>query len=536
MVHHVLGRLARRRAVPVLLAALLAGSAGGVDARVTGKPIAAAQAAASSIYSLYACQGGATQAYTVPDGVTSLLVAAAGGAGAGDDHNSSHGGLGALVQGVVNVLPGDPISIIVGCAANGRTGGAGGDGLDILTGGDGGRPNYYGDGGGGGGASGVFDSSGYNDRWHVYFQGFNFVAGGGGGGSGFAGLSSGHDGHNAGLNTANPQDTGEGGRGLGSIGGGGGGGGGAGSRGGAGGGGGNHLYDPGRAGDGGSSAIPVNATNTQVVTGGGPRGDGFVLITPLIGQRPIPTLSYFQCRNGTVQSYTVPARVSNLQVLVDGASGFDQIPSRGGTRGGAGADVQATMPVNAGQVLGIDVGCRGGGNSSDTSPGGSGYGNGGRAGYGNSGTGTVDQQGTGGGGGSAILDRTGQPLIVAGGGGGAGGPGPDGTAGAGGDGSASETTAKPRPAAAPAVAGAGAPPAYGMAPMAGARAVHPVIPGPAVAVVVAIAAGPAARRAVALPLRQALAAAAAAARRTSPPRWPVSALSPAACRAAMAWW
>lgn len=188
--------------------------------------------------SLYTCQGGATETYTVPAGVTNVFLSLAGGAGAGDPKDTSKGGLGARVEGTVAVQPGQVFQIIAGCAAQGQSGGIGGDGLDQIKGGDGGRASYYGNGGGGGGPSGVF--------FNAQSGGQEFVAGGGGGGSGFAGLTDGHNGGNAGLTTANPQATGNGGRGLGSTGGGGGGGGGGGAFGGAGGGGGRRdLLHPG---------------------------------------------------------------------------------------------------------------------------------------------------------------------------------------------------------------------------------------------------------------------------------------------------
>ncbi len=451
MIHQLRGRGRRsgRQAGAVLLAAILAASAGGFAAPVLNAPIAAAQAAAPPISSLFTCQGGATQTYTVPDGITRVFVAAVGGAGAGDKANSSKGGVGAVVEGAVPVLPGDQIGINVGCAADQRQGGAGGTGFSTANGGKGGSANVYQDGGGGGGASGVFDSSGYNTRWHVYFQGFDFVAGGGGGGSGGAGLSSGNDGGNGALTTPHPQNTPDGGRGLGSAGGGGGGGGGGGYLGGGGGGGGNRLFGPGHAGDGGASTVPAQATNTQVVSGGGPRGNGFVLITPLLGQRPAPTLSLFNCQGSATQPYTAPAGVSSLQVLVEGAGGGDLAGSSigGGTlaRGGAGAQVQTTVPVSAGQTLGVDVGCRGGGGKLFES-GGPGYGKGGDGGTGcDNCDGNPD--GVGGGGGSAILDRTGQPLVVAGGGAGgqgdAGRPGSGGDGGSAGDGSALGNAGQP---------------------------------------------------------------------------------------------
>jgi len=225
----------------LLTVGLFAGLAGGIGALEPAAPLALAQSAAQPGMTLYTCKNGTTDTYTVPTGITHVFVAAAGGAGAPDSGNSAHGGLGARVEGTVGVQPGDELGIIAGCAAQQRTGGAGGDGLDILTGGGGGDAFQYCDGGGGGGPRGVFvNRQGGADV---------FVAGGGGGASGCAGLSDGHNGGNAGLTTASPQATGDGGRGLGSTGGGGGGGGGGGYQGGAGGGGGSRLFQPGHAGD-----------------------------------------------------------------------------------------------------------------------------------------------------------------------------------------------------------------------------------------------------------------------------------------------
>ena len=248
--------------------------------------------------------------------------------------SSARGGLGARVEGTVDVQAGDIIRIVAGCAAGGRTGGLGGDGLEeLVTGGGGGNAFEYCDGGGGGGPSGVF----FNKQG----GGDVFVAGGGGGASGCAGLADGHTGHDAGLTTGNPQPTESGGRGLGSTGGGGGGGGGGGYQGGAGGGGGSRLYQPGSAGDGGSSHLPFFATKTRVVSGGGPRGDGFVLLAPLVGVRPAPSVSYFTCQAGTTQAYTVPANVNSLQALVNGAAGSDSTTSA--ARGGGGAGIQRRL-------------------------------------------------------------------------------------------------------------------------------------------------------------------------------------------------
>ena len=400
---------------------LLACVAAGLGVVATASPALAAAQPSSQIFT---CRNGATDTYTVPDGITHLFVAVVGAAGASNSAEKADGGLGARVQGVVDVQTGDQVPIIVGCAGLRQAGGAGGDGLNITHGGGGGSSIFYCQGGGGGGASSVFvNRLGGADT---------FVAGGGGGASGCAGLTSGNDGDDAGLNTARPQETGDGGRGLGSTGGGGGGGGGAGFQGGAGGGGGSRAFQPGRSGDAGSSHFPRFATQTSVVKGGGPSGDGFVVLTALPGVRPAPAVSYSYCQKGSaVQPYTVPAGARSLQVLANGAGGGADPNSS--AIGGAGASVQATLAVTPGQKLSAVVGCQG-----TRYLAGAGYSSGGTPG------GVSDaypgDSGGGGGGSSAVLDATKKPLVIAGGGGGSGGAGSSGSPGNGGDGSASGVT------------------------------------------------------------------------------------------------
>jgi hypothetical protein len=408
--------LARSLVAAGLLASLVGGGAAAPVFAQSAPPPAAA---------FYTCRNGATDTYTVPVGITHVFISATGGAGGPDSAGSDLGGLGALVEATVPVTPGDELLIIAGCGADGRHGGAGGDGLILLSGGDGGVASTYANGGGGGGASGVY----------INLQGHgpdSLIAGGGGGASGGAGLQSGNNGEAAGLRTANPQPTGAGGRGLGSTGGGGGGGGGSGNQGGAGGGGGGRLFAVGHSGDGGSSRVPIFATGSKVTKGGGPKGDGFVLLEPLPGVRPSPSMSYFNCQGGLQQAYSVPSNVNSLQVLVRGGAG-----SAGyvGAHAGRGASAQATLPVTPAQNLGIYVGCQG-----DTRPafgsGGPGYGSGGAGGIAsNDGETAADAVGRGGGGSSAIVDASQQPLVVAGGGGGAGGQGLLGSPGDGGNGS-----------------------------------------------------------------------------------------------------
>jgi hypothetical protein len=83
---------------------------------------------------------GAEQKFTVPTGVTSLTIAAAGAS-----TTSAHAG---LVKATIPVTPGELLAVFVGGAPNGSAGGFNG-------GGNGGSVSYYGSGGGGGGASDV---------------------------------------------------------------------------------------------------------------------------------------------------------------------------------------------------------------------------------------------------------------------------------------------------------------------------------------------------------------------------------------------
>jgi hypothetical protein len=398
--------------------------AGGVVAPAV-EPVFA-QAAPPPTASFYPCNNGALSTYVVPNGITHVFISAVGAAGSGDNFNDTKGGRGARAEATVPVAAGDQLSIIAGCAAFRGSGGVGGDGLTQLKGGAGGAGsalNEFGaDGGSGGGASGVFVNT------HA-FGGDVLVAGGGGGGGGTGNPTSASDGENAGLNTARPQADGDGGRGLGSTGGGGGGGGGAGFRGGAGGGGASREGGAGHSGDGGSSHTPAFAASPHVLKGGGPLGDGFVVLQPLLGVRPAPVMSYFYClSSGAGQPYVVPSGATSLQMLVNGAKGAEA----GGITyavGGRGAGISASMAVSSGQSFTAVVGCQGNGQNA-----GAGFGRGGFGGNIGPKSG-VDSLGGGGGGGSAILDGSQSPLLIAGGGGGAGGSG-DNEGGNGGSGSA----------------------------------------------------------------------------------------------------
>ena len=112
---------------------------------------------------------GATQPFTIPDGVYSMSITVVGGGGGHGDDSGGSGGAGAKITGQLAVTPGDIWSIDVGGRGASRSGGWGG-----YQGGDGGKFN----GGGGGGATTM-----NNDQTIPVV-----VAGGGGGGA--AGSSS----------------------------------------------------------------------------------------------------------------------------------------------------------------------------------------------------------------------------------------------------------------------------------------------------------------------------------------------------------
>lgn len=121
---------------------------------------------------------------------------------------------------------------------------------------------------------------------------------------------------------------------------------------------------------------------------------------------------------GADQSYTVPAGVYAVQVVVNGAPGGNGWNYNAlGAAGGNGGSVSAVIPVTPGEVLDVRVGVQGAINSGTTvAP--SAYPGGGQGGYDSN----YDVAGGNGGGYSGIFSGT-TPLIVAGGGGGGGGSG-----------------------------------------------------------------------------------------------------------------
>jgi hypothetical protein len=116
-----------------------------------------------------------TYSYTVPAGVTQLLVHAAGGTGASGVGLPGLGGVpgaAAIVEGSLTVIPGQSFTVVVGGAGNGTTGGYGGGGSggvssNLCCG------NTAASGGGGGGASSILTGGAPQ-----------LSAGGGGGGGG----------------------------------------------------------------------------------------------------------------------------------------------------------------------------------------------------------------------------------------------------------------------------------------------------------------------------------------------------------------
>ncbi len=137
----------------------------------------------------------------------------------------------------------------------------------------------------------------------------------------------------------------------------------------------------------------------------------FLLAVCLFGKSYAQSVTYNY--TGGIQTYTVPAGVTSLDLDVVGARGGGSYCTRGGyqSEGGCGGRVQATIAVTPGDVLQIIVGQRG----SNTS--GAAYGGGGRdLAY------TTSWPAAGGGGASSVINATSTTtLAIAGGGGGGGG-------------------------------------------------------------------------------------------------------------------
>ena len=145
-----------------------------------GLLLATAGAAQAQTTTNFAYTSG-TQTYTVPAGITKLNVVATGGGGGGN-RNNNKGGLGAVVQATVTVVPGEVLTVVVGgrgvdSNSNGGQGVSGGG----AGGYNGGGTGAY-TGGGGGGATDLRRAAASGSTGD-YFTSRNalLVAGGGGG-------------------------------------------------------------------------------------------------------------------------------------------------------------------------------------------------------------------------------------------------------------------------------------------------------------------------------------------------------------------
>ncbi len=358
--------------------------------------------------STFGCANGSMVTVDVPEGVDRVSISAGGGSGSTGQDGSSRFGKGALVEGTWPVTPGTKVQLVVGCAAQGQTGGVG-----YSDGGNGGRSTWYNHGGGGGGSTYVGLLENGLARPLV-------VAGGGGGGGGAGYGNDGGHGTDAGPGTEVDDDYWEAEDGWKSRGGGGGGGAGAGAaqnqlaRPGTPGHGGSRWGDWGGAGEGGTTFIAAQGvTDKREVRGGAPAGSGFVLLTFLEENGIVPVTTSFACSNGVAQTYTVPANVYRLRLVAVGGAGSSAFYY---ARGGEGAYASGELAVTPGQRLGVVAGCMG-----VDSSGGAGWADGGDGGDGPAAAEDLNVYGGGGGGATAVLTADGTPLLVAGGGGGVGG-------------------------------------------------------------------------------------------------------------------
>lgn len=342
---------------------------------------------------------GGVQTFTVPKGVTELVVELYGASG-GKASSGAAPGKGAVIRGKVPVVAGEVLNVYVG-----------GKGPDGLSGGGTVAGGYNGGGasggysGGGGGSSDIRRGtaladrlitaaagagSGYNtsDRWGGYGgttqgqngsgyspgQGATQTAGGAGGTSAGAG----------GLGFGGGATTYGGGGGSGLYGGGGG----------------NQA-----GGGGGSSGIVSGGTITSwsgnVITG---NGEVVIAWAATNLQRFDPT--------GADQSFTVPAGVKELGVELWGGGGGLATTGDAADTGGQGHIIRGTLKVTPGEVLTIRAGQKGGDATGAQARTNGGHPGGGQGGYGPSG-----RQSGAGGGYTAILRGT-TPVVIAGAGGG----------------------------------------------------------------------------------------------------------------------
>ena len=126
---------------------------------------------------------GAVQTYTVPAGVTSLVVDMAGAAGGTGDSRDMTQGLGGWVQATLAVVPGEVLTILVGGACVAKAGGYYGGGSSFSTYG----PTDTGGGGGTQMAGGLGGVSG-NPNFMAGTAGSSGMDCAGGSGSNIAGV------------------------------------------------------------------------------------------------------------------------------------------------------------------------------------------------------------------------------------------------------------------------------------------------------------------------------------------------------------
>ena len=324
---------------------------------------------------------GGDQTYTVPSGVTSVVLQVSGAQGGGGNKwgGQTAGGAGGYVEATVPVKDGDVLTVRVGGMGanraggfngggrgglatflNGDSGGGGGGGATtvllngqaiIIAGGGGGGGGdginelntVAGEGGAGGGLTGGtgFPGSQYN------YEGSNHSGTGGQGGSQTSPGTGADFGGAAGIggtggNAGNGYADNSGGRA------GGGGGGGGGYFGGGGGGGAVNLGAAGAGGGGGSSWTASSLTNVISQSGINiGHGQVKVLVTGLVA-----TFSW----SGADQQYTVPADVHSINVMMYGAQGGAGNGWGQSYAGGRGGYVEATLDVTPGEALNLSVG------------------------------------------------------------------------------------------------------------------------------------------------------------------------------------
>ncbi len=338
-----------------------------------GLLLATAGAAQAQTTTNFAYTGG-TQTYTVPAGITKLNVVATGGGGGGNRGNNK-GGLGAVVQATVTVVPGEVLTVVVGgrgvdSNSNGGQGVSGGG----AGGYNGGGTGAY-TGGGGGGATDLRRATASGSTGD-YFTSRNALLVAGGGGAADSGPAGGAAGTPNGGNGVSGQGgpagqgattTALGGGYLGSNGTGGNcnpnnfnaaGGGGYYGGGGAGGPAGSFATGLNGGGGGSSYVLPTGSSNVSYSLAGA-LGNGALAITTV----PAPTNNAlaFDGSNDYV-SLGSPAVLSNLGpggftleawVYYDGRSGASSIIRKTG---------DYNLYINNG-VLGAEVWPQGGGNA-----------------------------------------------------------------------------------------------------------------------------------------------------------------------------